>query len=57
MFVGVHVKYRYSCRNVAKFEYSQHIFESSNTKFNENLSSGSRVVPRERTGRRTDGEG
>jgi len=38
-----------------KLEFSRQIFEkSSNIKFHENLSSGSRVVPCGRTDRRTD---
>jgi len=40
-----------------KFEFSGHIFEKySNIKFNENSSSGSRVIPCERTVGRTDGQ-
>jgi hypothetical protein len=37
---------RYSCPSIMKFEFSRHIFgKYSNIKFNENPSSGSRVVP------------
>ena len=40
----------YSCQILMKLEFSWQIFEkSSNKKFHENLSSGSRVVPRGRT--------
>ena len=46
---------RYSCQTLIKLEISRQILEKpSNIKFNENPSSGSRVVPRGRTDRRTD---
>ena len=46
----------YSCPILMKLEFSKQIFEkSSNIKFNENLSSGSRVVPYGQTNGRTDG--
>ena len=46
----------YSCPILTKLEFSRQIFEkSSNIKFHENPSSGSRVVPCGQTDRRTDG--
>jgi hypothetical protein len=46
---------RYSCQILIKLEYSQQIFDkSSNIKFHENPSSGSRVVPCGRTDGYTD---
>jgi len=46
MYVGLHEEYRYSCQNLAKFEFSLHIVvKYSNIKFYENPSSGGRVVP------------
>jgi hypothetical protein len=46
---------RYSCRIVITVEFPQHIFEIyTNIKFQEIPFSGSRVVPCERTDRRTD---
>jgi hypothetical protein len=46
---------RYSCRNLIKLEFSRWIFKkSSNIKFHENPSSGSRVVPCRRTDGQTD---
>jgi len=45
----------YSCQILMKREFSKQIFEkSSNIKFHDNLSSASRVLPCERTDRRTD---
>jgi hypothetical protein len=45
MYIGVHVKYRYSCQILIKLESYPQIFkEYSNMKFHKNLSSGSRVV-------------
>jgi hypothetical protein len=45
---------RYCCRISMKLEFSRHIFEKvSNTKFHQNPSSGSRVIPCGR--RQTDG--
>ena len=42
---------RYSYQILMKLEFSRHIFDKySNIKFNENPSSGSRVVPRGQTG-------
>jgi len=41
---------RYSCYILTKFEFSQHIFETcSNIKYQENPTSGRRVVPSNRT--------
>jgi hypothetical protein len=41
---------RYSCQTLMKLEFSWQIFEqSSDIEYNENLSSGSRVVPCGRT--------
>ena len=46
---------RYSCHILIKLEFSRQIFvKHRNTKFHENLSSGSRVVARGRTDGRTD---
>jgi hypothetical protein len=46
MYIGLRVKYRYSCQILMKFEFSQQILEKSlSIKFHENPSSGSRVVP------------
>jgi hypothetical protein len=46
MFIGLHVKYRYSCQLLINFEFSQQIFEKySNIKFHENLSSENQYVP------------
>ena len=55
MYIALHVKYRsYSCQILIKPEFSRQIFEkSSNIIFNENPSSGSRVVPCGRTDRHT----
>ena len=50
MYNGLHVKHRYSCPILMKLASSPQIFEKfSNIKFNENPSSGSRVVPCGRT--------
>jgi len=47
----------YSCRILIKLEFSGQIFEkSSNVKFRENPSDGSRVVPWGKTDGRTDGQ-
>jgi hypothetical protein len=46
---------RYSCQILMNYEFFQQIFEKcSNIKFNENPSSGNRVVQRERTDRQVD---
>jgi hypothetical protein len=46
MYIGLHVKYPYSCEILEKLKYSRQSFEKySKTKFHANLSSGSRVVP------------
>jgi len=56
MYIGLHVKYRYSCQILIKLEFSKHIFEKySNIKYHENLTNESRVVPCGRTDGRTDG--
>jgi len=48
---------RYCCQILMKPEYSRQSFErSSNIKFHENLSSGSRIVPCGRADGRTDGQ-
>ena len=45
MYIGLHVKYPFACPILKKLEFSRHIFEkSSNIKFHENPSNGSRVV-------------
>ena len=55
MYIGLHVKYRYSSRVLMKLEFFRHIFEkSSNVKFHENPSSWSRVVTCGQTGGETD---
>ena len=47
---------RCSCGILIKLKFSRQIFEKySNVKFHENISSGSRVVPWERTDGRTNG--
>jgi hypothetical protein len=52
MYVGLHVKYRYSSHILTKPEFSREIFEKyANIILNENPPSGSRMVPC----RRTDG--
>ena len=49
------VQYRYSCPVSMKREFSRQIFEKlANTKFHENPSGGSRVVPFGHTDGRTD---
>jgi len=46
MYIGLHVKYRYSCPILMKFEFSRQISEKySNIKFHEHPSSWSRVIP------------
>ena len=46
MYVGFHVKYRKFCQILMKHEFARHVFEKfSDTKFHENLSIASRVVP------------
>jgi len=45
MYIGLHVKCRYSCLILMKLELTRHIFEKyTYIKFYETLSSGSRVV-------------
>ena len=46
MYIVLHESTHYSCQIWMKLDFSQQIFETFlNTKFHENLSSGSRVVP------------
>jgi len=46
MYIGLYAYTYYSCQILIKFEFSRQIFEkNSNTKFHDNPSSGSRVVP------------
>jgi len=46
MYIGLQVKYCYSCEILMKFKLSGQCLEKySNVKFNENPSSGSRVYP------------
>jgi hypothetical protein len=46
MHIGLHVKYPLFFHILMKLEFSRHIVEKySNIKFNENPSSGSRVIP------------
>jgi len=55
MYLGLHVKYRYSCQTVKKLELSRQIFKKySNIKFHENPLSESRVVPRGQMEGQTD---
>ena len=55
MYVGLHVKYRYSSQIVTNLQLSRQIFEKySNVKFHENPSSGSRFVPCGQTNGRAD---
>jgi len=57
MDIALHVKYRYSCPILIKHEFSVQTFEgkkSSNIKFHENPSTGSRVVPYGQTARRDE---
>jgi hypothetical protein len=59
-YIGLHVKYRYSVPVLMQIAFSRQILEKYSTiKFNENSSSGTRVVPCGRTdgriARRTDG--
>jgi hypothetical protein len=50
MYIGLRVKYRYCCQILMKLEFSGQISKIySNIKFQENPSSGSRVVPCGRT--------
>jgi hypothetical protein len=52
MYKRLNVKYPYACQILIKLELLQQIFEkSSNIKFHENPSSGSRIVPCGRTDR------
>jgi len=56
MYIGLHVKYRYSCQIWMKFESSRQIFEKySNIKFHENTSCVSRVFPCGQTDGQADG--
>jgi hypothetical protein len=46
MYIGLHVKYPYFCQILMKLEFSRQSLEKyTNTKFRDNPSSGSRVVP------------
>jgi hypothetical protein len=55
MYIGLHVRYRYSFQFLRKLEFSRQIVEKySNIKFHENPSSGNRVVPCGETDRHTD---
>ena len=50
MYRGLHVKYRYSCPTLMKFEFYLQFFEKfSNIKFHENSSRWIRVAPYGRT--------
>jgi len=54
MYLDLHVKYPFSLIYLQELEFSRHIFEKySNIKFHKNPSR-SRVVPSERTDRKTD---
>jgi len=54
MYMYIHVQCRYSCTFLMKLEFSRQIFEkSSNFKFRQNPSSGSRIVPCGRTDGKT----
>jgi hypothetical protein len=56
MYIRLHVKCRYTCQIVIKFEFSRQAFEkSSNIKFNENHPVGAELFqPFRRTNGRTD---
>jgi len=55
MYIGLHVKYRYSCQISMKLEFSRQIIEKySNIKLHEILHRESRVVARLKTDRQTD---
>ena len=55
MYIGLHVKYRILSSDFGELEFFLQIFEKlSNTKFYENPSSRSQVVPRGRTVGRSD---
>ena len=55
MYVGLHVKYRYSSQIVTNLQLSRQIFEKySNVKFHENPSNGSRIFPCGRTDRHNE---
>ena len=50
MYIGLYIKYRYSCQILMKLEVSRHIFEKfSNIKLYINPPIGSRVAPCGRT--------
>ena len=51
MYIGLHVKYRYSCQTLIQLDLSQKNFRKkhSNTNFHEIPSIGSGVVPCEQT--------
>jgi hypothetical protein len=58
MYICLLVKYRYSCQILMKVVFSRQVIEKySNIRFHENLSSGSRVVPRGQTDGRSDRHG
>jgi len=53
--IGLHVQYRYLCQILIKLNFIKRFSKTySGTKFHENPSSGSRVVPCGRTERQTD---
>jgi len=57
MYIGLHVKYRYSCPILMTLDFSRQIFEtSSNVKFHGNPSSRSRVVSSGRTDRHVEAD-
>jgi hypothetical protein len=57
MHIGLHVKYRYARQIVIKIGFCRQIFEIySDIKFNENPSSGSRVVLCSQVEGRKDGQ-
>jgi hypothetical protein len=52
MYIGLHVKYRYSCHILMELKFSRQIFEKSpNVEFHEPYSSGSQAIPCRRTDR------
>jgi len=51
MYIGLHVKYRYSCQIVTKLDFSRQILKNVHIKFHENPSGGSQYVPCGRTDR------
>jgi hypothetical protein len=50
IYIGIHVKYPFSCHILMTLKFSRQIFEKyEDIKFHENLFSGSRFIPCGRT--------